>query len=60
MPTSQQEQPVLLTVRTTRATRDQLKIAAIVRGTTVQSFVDAAIAKALAESRRQVQEAMAS
>ena len=51
------KEPVSLTVRTTKATRDEIKIAAIVRGTTVQSFMDDAIAKALAESRRQMHEA---
>lgn len=54
------ERSVLFSVRIPEETRAQVKIAAIELRTTVQSFVADALAKAAAESRRQVQEATTS
>lgn len=51
------ERSVLFAVRIPEGTRAQVKIAAIELRTTVQAFVADALAKAAAESRRQVQEA---
>lgn len=52
--------PVLMAVRIAKAKRDEVKIAAIRLGTTMEAIVNAAVDKELAELRPRLREAATS